>query len=390
MFNEHEFWTLAKVCSFHSLNPRMDRLKERENVLKLTLKSQYGGQIPIGSPSWNDLQSRISIYFETFETVTDKLKRQKKPEVLSIADCKHNLILTLEACLTSYKYPVAKSYQEAVKKWLHQVIHDEEIICVPYDLGNFVFKTYYLTDDLEVTCLEEVKKMSNSEATTGLITWQGALGMHQYISGQDEFCKFQQILELGSGAGLLGLSLLKSMRNIESYTFTDISPTVLDTINANLSINYELPHEVENWILDGAPEIINTSNLYQNIQRRVKNSEGHEQQVNVRFLDWLNASDELLKSIDYDVIIGSDLTYTISMLLPLAELLKRLLKLKEKHVEAWIACTQRGSDSIAIFLTHLKEVGLEYSLASQFTLSLNNVISHEPLHKVFIYKIQCK
>ena len=368
----------------------MDRLKERENVLKLTLKSLFGGQIPLGSPSWNDLQNRISIYFEIFETVTEKLKRQKTPDVLSKEDCKHNLMLALEACQAAYKFPVAKSYQEAVRNWLHQVINDEEITCAPYDLGNFVFKTYYLTDDFEITCLEEVKKMSNSEATTGLITWQGALGMHQYISGQVDFGQFHQVLELGSGAGLLGLAILKSMKEVHSYTFTDISPAVLNTINANFGINYELPSNLENWLVDGAPEIINTSNLGQSLQKHLKTDQGQEQQVNIRFLDWLNASDELLQSIDFDVIIGSDLTYTISMLLPLAELLKRLLKLKTKHVQAWIACTQRGSDSIAIFLTHLKEVGLEYSLASQFTLNLNNVISHEPMHKVFIYKIQCK
>ena len=56
----------------------MNRLRDRENVLRITFECQYEGQVPMGSPSWRDLQTRIQTYFEIFHTVTEKLKRQDK------------------------------------------------------------------------------------------------------------------------------------------------------------------------------------------------------------------------------------------------------------------------------------------------------------------------
>ena len=122
-------------------------------------------------------------------------------------------------------------------------------------------------------------------------------------------------------------------------------------------------------------------NQYSN---RLKVNIDGEQNVQIKHLDWLSASDKYLGSIAYDTIIGSDLTYTLDMLLPLAQLLQRLINLKKPSPTAWIACTQRGSDSISAFLKHVNNVGLHFTLVTQLTTSEYSVVSHEPIHKVFV------
>ena len=48
----------------------------------------------------------------------------------------------------------------------------------------------------------------------------------------------RKIIELGAGSGLLGLALLKSSERIESYTFTDYSPMILNLLRQNASLNF--------------------------------------------------------------------------------------------------------------------------------------------------------
>ena len=64
--------------------------------------------------------------------------------------------------------------------------------------------------------------MGNKDGTTGLVTWQGALGLLNFVmsTGLNILPNKAKILELGSGAGLFGLGLLKSM-TISSYIFSD-------------------------------------------------------------------------------------------------------------------------------------------------------------------------
>ena len=366
----------------------MDRFKDRQQAIHYTFKCQYGAQVPLSSPAWQELENRIQISFEILDTLIAKSKRSPKnsQDVPSPNEYKQVLLDHLRTSILEHDFPICKSYKNAVLVWLQTIFGLEEELPITDDetLKDFVFKTYYLTSETSVTCLEEVKKMSNEEASTGLVTWQAAPALLAYISGQD--FQFKKIVELGSGVGLLGLGILQLLPNIQSYTFTDFSPQVLDILNANVNINLKKKRlDLEEWLVGGPPKIFRgkKENVNQlNLQRN-----DPQQDIFIKHLDWSSVPDEVLHSLDYEVIIGSDLTYTLSMLLPLAQLLKRLLDLK--NVEAYVACTQRGTESISAFLQRLSQVGLKYCLAHQSidTLCISSS-SHEPMHKVFIYKIQ--
>eukprot|EP00093_Oithona_nana_P010856 10856.XXX_32747_33919_1 [CDS] Oithona nana genome sequencing. len=390
----------------------MDRFKERQQAIQYTFKCQYEGQVPLSSPAWQDLKTRIHTSFEILDALIAKSKRSRKDlqfDVPSPNEYRQVLHDQLKTIILEHGFPVRQNYRNTLLSWLQTkaffdpeeelpITEEEESLELDQELDqSFVFKTYYLTSETKVTCLEEVKKMNNEEATTGLVTWQAAPALLSYISGQD--FQFKKILELGSGAGLLGLGILQLLPNIQSYTFTDISPQVLNILNANVNINDAVKKrghfsttDLTEWLVGGPPKIFipeNVTQINQSIQRN-----DPRQDIFIKHLDWSSVSDEVLRSLDYDVIIGSDLTYTLSMLLPLAQLLKRLLDLKnDASVEAYIACTQRGiSESISAFLQCLSQVGLKYCVAHQSidTASCISTSSHEPMHKVFIYKIQNK
>ena len=115
--------------------------------------------------------------------------------------------------------------------------------------------------------------------------------------------------------------------------------------------------------------------------------------VQVKYLDWLNCSDSQIEALDFNLILGSDLTYVRQMLGPLALLFKRLIisQNKKKNCDAFIACTKRQFDTIGIFIQHLSDVGLEAKQVFAVTLGPgDNIINtHESLHKVFIYRLFC-
>ena len=378
----------------------MDRLKERQEAIHFTFRYQYEGRVPITSPTWQDLEDRIHTFFEILDTLIAKSKRQKDFHLdwSSDVECKQVLYELLRNCVLEHTFPVCQNFSASCLCWLQKVFNierDSSPISQPNaELTSdhkYVFKTYYLDTETRVTCMEEVKKMSNEEATTGMVTWQAAPALLSYATGQDIFKQFQKVLELGSGAGLLGLGLLQSI-GVDTYTFTDVSAQVLNILNANVIINDSEKRQsctdLEKWLTEGPPKKFNSKDVALSDQITIQRKDP-QQDIYIRHLDWLNTSDEVLQSLEFDVIVGSDLTYTPSMLLPLAQLIKRLLNLKEKSCQAYIACTQRGvRESIAAFLQHVLDVGLRYSLASQLIDASSCIsVSHEPLHKVFIYKI---
>jgi len=94
-------------------------------------------------------------------------------------------------------------------------------------------------------------KLSYSEpfflpGTTGLISWQGAQMLMSWAEtfGTSFLANRRHILELGSGAGLFGLSVAASRwwgqgeDSSHSYTFTDCHPKVLNLLTVNVGLNF--------------------------------------------------------------------------------------------------------------------------------------------------------
>ena len=110
--------------------------------------------------------------------------------------------------------------------------------------------------------------------------------------------------------------------------------------------------------------------------------------LKVQKLDWINFFEEDLPSAD--VIVGSDLVFSVDLLPGLVNLIKKLLlKNQKRNCKAFIACTHRNGPSIEKFLQLLKAADLKYEvfLRRKFSPSDGILTNHEPLKPVSLYLI---
>ena len=368
----------------------MERVHERQNFIIDEFKCRYQGRT---SPfSWDNLEGSISLYSESCEGIIERLQRKRSLENdISLSTLMFDLHQKLLKVISDDVFPVCSNYRKIALNWLQRQFSED---VNSDDLKNYqelkyVYKTYQVTSSENVTCLEETNKMGNKDGTTGLVTWQGALGLLNFVTqGQNVLPPKAKILELGSGAGLFGLGLLKTSEEIFSYIFTDENTKVLDSIVTNFNINFNLSkcssEDMDQWLENGPlVNIFETSEVLQS-------GKGDSRIVQVKRLDWLNASNDLIASLDYNIIFGSDLTYTPALLKPLALLLKRLLTAKiGQNISAYIACTHRCTDTIKEFLGHMVDLGLQPKAALRTTFGPQDgcVVGHEPLHSYTVFKV---
>lgn len=359
----------------------MERLKERQEVIVASFKHQFVGRGVHGNSSWTDLGNSIDTYTECCQTVIERLTRQKSlPDQISVSFLLSQLYDQLASVIKNDSFPVSALYLKTTLDWLSERLPSapESLSSEDEEDHQYEFKTYFVGNETEVTCLEEFRKMANEDGTTGLVTWQGALALLNFVISQSSevLSKGAKILELGSGAGLFGLGMLKLCRqDIDSYIFSDVHPFVLNSIATNYRLNFTSLKTDKNAL----------SNLLVQGPKNI-DSWKCDQNITVTKLDWLDCTDQQINNLDFNLIFGSDLTYVLSMLHPLAILLRRLLC---KAPKAYIACTHRSVNSIEAFLGHLKDENLKVRLALKSTFSPqdNCVLSHEPLHKISIFEI---
>lgn len=375
----------------------MERLLERQSLIIDSLKQQFQGRTNHGQGAWTDIRNAISLFYECCQSVIERLRRKKENEVIDLPSMMFGLyekLVEIVDCVDGF--PVSTKYQTETGHWLvnqfRNICPDLEFTSKDFsshqiERHDYEFKTYQLTTDISVTCLEELKKMGNKDATTGLITWQGSLALFHFTNSFGMPLANAKILELGSGAGLFGMGVLKSFPNqVNQYVFSDVHADVLNAISINCQLNFARSsydhEELKTWLRNGPPRIHRND---------LKTASG--QSIKIQHLDWLDCSNDVIDSLDYDIIFGADLTYTLCLLQPLAQLLKRLLMAKKSKCcnSAFIACTHRKVGSIEAFLQHVQDEGLEYSVAWRTTFGPQDgcVVSHEPLHTVTIFKICC-
>jgi len=119
---------------------------------------------------------------------------------------------------------------------------------------------------------------------TGLKLWPAAKALATYITTHPELIQDRNILELGAGAGLLGLIAMKL--DAANVVITDSSQDSLDLIQLNVNSNQE--------------------------------SEGKEKRVSVAALDWNEEPLQLQQQFgSFQTILGADLLYIKSSILPL-------------------------------------------------------------------------
>lgn len=246
-----------------------------------------------------------------------------------------------------------------------------------------------------VTLLEENRDLIG-HGTTGLTSWQGALFLADWCQHRPQLFKETKIIELGSGVGLLGMSLLKTM-SPKSYTFTDCHFKVLNFLIYNLKANFpderdsaKMASEYKVRLKEtefGPPMTIKEDRVSDTSYHFKFGSEGQE--AVVKHLDWINFPSK--QETKYDLILGSDIVYERGLLGPLSKVIRTLLvNSSSSEPMAYIACTERSYTTLDCFHTELDNVGLSYDIVHRGVYSpTESILNSDVPHQVTrLYKIR--
>ncbi|KAB5595046.1 Methyltransferase [Ceratobasidium theobromae] len=205
-------------------------------------------------------------------------------------------------------------------------------------------------DQRPLTILES--RTTIERGTTGLRTWRASLDLAEWVLRNNLFSA--RILELGSGAGLLGLVIAtiqqlarpnadaNHLRETPCICMTDVDEDVLRRAIDGLNFSQDM--------VDGNPN------------------------VHVRALDWTDSLNpdrrvhvqSLLEEIDADVILAADVVYDLSIIPSLTSTLRLALErplpkeqpwhrdasnnTRAQHRIAYVALTLRREQSFTEFL----------------------------------------
>ncbi|XP_024367176.1 uncharacterized protein [Physcomitrium patens] len=187
------------------------------------------------------------------------------------------------------------------------------------------------------------------EGDTGCSDWPAGLLLSEFVLSHPELFFGQKCLEIGAGAGMIGVLL--SRLGASKVLLTDGSLATLANMKHNLSIN--------NIPVEGMKEV-NDSQQYTNPSTRVE----------CRQLIWETLCDKELHDLESNIILGADLIYDPSYIPHLVRVLASLLSLDHpatisqlersvyEYPVAYIATAIRNPDTLVFFVEEVKKAGL--------------------------------
>ena len=185
------------------------------------------------------------------------------------------------------------------------------------DLLKLKEKDIYINKDLSVKLTEQT--LFAADGGEGLHLWEASVVLTRYCLQNKEIFKNKDIIELGTGCGLLGISILKQIPLINHYTFSDYQDSVINNLNTNL------------------------------IRNKLKDNKKYD----ILKLDWRDYEKIDLK---YDIILGSELIYKGGYIQELAKLINKILK---DDGICYISMPEKRSMT-STFLEYIKECGMKY------------------------------
>ena len=191
--------------------------------------------------------------------------------------------------------------------------------------------------------------------------------------------KGKRIFELGCGVGFLGLHILKAIQ-LESYTFTDVHPVVLNTAWFNIGINSgeHVDGDLHRYTCQGPPLRTEAFPWVRHLQDGSR--------ITVDELNWTSYTADKLDEVD--VILGADIVYERSLIAPLCSVLSALFEKNPKAV-AFIACTERSSTTLKCFQEEMEKKKLCYTVTARGSYTPSeNLLCSDVLHqRTCIYKV---
>ena len=176
-------------------------------------------------------------------------------------------------------------------------------------------KSIIITKDFSVDLKEQTIFLADGKE--GLHLWESSVVLTRFVLKNSHLFENKNIIELGTGCGLLGISILKKI-NVKYYTFSDYNDDVLNNLKENIKINK-----------------INNKNY------------------EILKLDW---KDYNTFNNKYDIIIGSELIYQGGNIKELVLLINKILN---ENGICYICMPEQRSMTNQ-FLEYLNENNLNY------------------------------
>uniref|UniRef100_A0A182IZ84 FAM86 N-terminal domain-containing protein n=1 Tax=Anopheles atroparvus TaxID=41427 RepID=A0A182IZ84_ANOAO len=262
----------------------------------------------------------------------------------------HLLDVTVDHPLVK-RYPVSVAYQVAFLKHVIEQLstmnveqHDRlyENYCGMLSSGaelplddpsiGLSYKHYELPYGQGVISLKESGAFV-SDGTTGLCSWQAAKALCEHISNNRDDFQGRNILELGTGVGLVGIYLAKCFEP-SIMVMSDCHGSVLAALKDNVKLNFSSAAHVDcdnplvSLLLDSGNTLIGVMDL-----------------------DWQYVSaSNLGQLIEPDVIVAADIVYDHTLFPSLLSTLNYIFCLSHNRCKFVLSCTERNQDTLNEFL----------------------------------------
>ncbi|KAH8315472.1 hypothetical protein KR074_003726 [Drosophila pseudoananassae] len=237
-------------------------------------------------------------------------------------------------------HPVRRSYLEAFLKQLMHLLKDQEELhddlygnlCgrmaeSPSSGTAYAYKHYLIQPGAQITLRESNSFVS--EGTTGLCTWEAALALADYILQHKDVVSGKNVVELGAGAGLLGILLKLPALGLHTgqVLLTDGSEPCVQLMRENIALNFDTKDEAA----------------------EVPQAEILRWDAVVKF-PWENYAKT-------DLLLAADVIYDDSQFDALLGALDYLYIQRSNQLEMLLASTVRNVDTLHKFMTELNGHG---------------------------------
>ncbi|GME91626.1 hypothetical protein B5S29_g583 [[Candida] boidinii] len=249
---------------------------------------------------------------------------------------------------------------------LSELLSIKPLNATDYDIISYSINTDYKTGLDQRILMRETPNVISGLGTTGLRTWEASIYLSYYLLEQInlnnnkiiEIFKDKNILELGTGTGLVGMSVYKYLNDyFKKLYLTDGDSSLIDKLQFNLNLNS---------IISG-------------------NDKSYEDKLKCSSLWW---GQDNLPSSDINTLLAADVTYDSDVIPSLVKTIKDSMVGDKSNVEksnvdtAIVAATVRNLKTLRTWEEHLNMGESEGIWNWQIVDTYNSSDDNDKLHKL--------